>query len=127
MPKTINELQKPTESWTEIADNTIEIPFKDIPNRDKLASIRIEYLLNYNEKRFSYLTQNNTLNVRNGDLPNVIGVELVENPKREIVYRKIKGVIQNTSMVIVSTTKNKTMLPDYYREMLFEDSYALGK
>jgi hypothetical protein len=108
-------------------NNVIEIPFHDIPNHDKLAAIRIEYLLNYKEKRFGYLTENHTINVRNGDLPNVIGVELVENPKKEIVYRKIKAVIQNNTIVIVSTTKNKTMLPDYHEEIMFEDSYALDK
>lgn len=107
--------------------NEIKISFHDIPNHDKLAAIRIEYLLNDKEKRFGYLTENEILNLKKGDLSNIIGVEFIENPKKETVYRKIKGVIKNNAIVVVSTKKNKTTLPDYHREIMFENSYALDK
>ncbi|HTD97810.1 MAG TPA: hypothetical protein VK668_00920 [Mucilaginibacter sp.] len=108
-------------------NSVIEIPFQEIPNHNKLAAIRIEYLLNDKEKRYGFLTENKTLNIKNGDLPNVIGVELIENPRKEIVYRKIKAVIQNNTIIIVSTTKSKVTLPDYHEEIMFENSYALNK
>jgi hypothetical protein len=105
----------------------VEIPFQDIPNHDKLTAIRIEYLLNNKEKRFGYLTENKIIKIRNGDLSNIIGVEFVENPRKEIVYSKIIGVIQNNNLVIVSTTKSKTKVADYNKQMMFEDSYELNK
>ncbi|MFD1258719.1 hypothetical protein ACFQ3S_18070 [Mucilaginibacter terrae] len=108
-------------------NNEIEIPFQDILNRDKLAAVRIEYLLDNKQKRFSYLTQNGTVNIKESDLPNVIGVEFVENPKKEIVYRTIKGLVKNGAMVIVSTIKSKISLPDYHSEIMFEKSYTLDK
>lgn len=108
-------------------NNEIEISFQDISSIDKLAAIRIEYLLNDGQKRFGYLTQNNILNKKNGDLPNIIRVEFVENPKKEIVYRTIKGIVQNGALVIVSTAKSKVTLPDYHSEIMFEKSYALDK
>jgi hypothetical protein len=108
-------------------ENTLEIPFKDIPNLSQLASIRIEYQLDFAEKRYSYITEYNTVNVKQGDIPNVISVEFVEKPKREIVYRTIKGVIRADTLVIVSINKTKTVLPEYYRDIEFEDSYVLVK
>jgi len=108
-------------------NSVIEIPFQNIPNRNKLAAIRIEYLLNYKDRRFGYLTENKVINVGKGDLPNIIRVELIENPKKEIVYRKIKAVVKNNTIAIVSTRKSKTTLPDYHEEIMFESSYALDK
>ncbi|NCD71574.1 hypothetical protein [Mucilaginibacter agri] len=108
-------------------NNDLEISFQDISSIDKLAAIRIEYLLNKEQKRFGYLTQNKIVNIKNGDLPNIIRVELVENPKKEIVYRTIKGLVQNDSLVIVSTAKSKITLPDYHSEIMFEKSYTLDK
>ena len=108
-------------------NNELEISFQDISSIDKLAAIRIEYLLNDEQKRFGYLTQNKILNIKNGNLPNIIRVEFVENPKKEIVYRTIKGLLQNGALVIVSTKKNKIILPDYHSEIMFEKSYALDK
>jgi hypothetical protein len=109
------------------ANNMIEISFQEIPNRIKLAALRIECVLSSGEKRFGYLTENKILNLKNGDLSNIIGVEFVENPKKEIVHRTIKGVIRNNGLTVVSTTKTKTMLPDYHEEIMFENSYALNK
>jgi hypothetical protein len=108
-------------------NNELEISFQDISSIYKLAAIRIEYLLNDNQKRFGYLTQNKILNIKNGNLANIIKVEFVENPKKEIVYRTIKGLVQNGALVIVSTTKSKITLPDYHSEIMFEKSYALDK
>jgi hypothetical protein len=108
-------------------DNTLDIPFKSIPNLSKLAAIRIEYQLNYKEKRYSYLTENNMINIKIADIPNLINVEFVENPKKEIVHRTIKGVIKKDTLVIVSTSKTATTLPDYHGQIEFEDSYTLLK
>jgi len=109
------------------ADNSIIIPYKEVANLDKLAAIRIEYLLNYTEKRYNYLTENKTINVKQVDVPNIIDVEFLENPRKEIVYRTIKAVVKNETLKIVSSSKTKTILPDYYRDIEFEDSYTLNK
>ena len=108
-------------------NNTLQIPYSDIPNFSQLASIRIEYLLNGTEKRYDFLTENNTVNVKKGDIPNIIVVEFVEAPKKEVVYRTIKGIIQKGTLVIISATKTKINLPDYYPEIEFEDKYELRK
>ncbi|HKB43406.1 MAG TPA: hypothetical protein VKC90_03420 [Chitinophagaceae bacterium] len=108
-------------------NNSVVIPYKDIPNLDKLAAIRIEYLLNYTEKRYNYLTENKTINVKQRDIPNIIDVEFVERPKKEIVYRTIRAVVKNDTLRIVSSSKTKTILSDYYRDIEFENSYSLNK
>jgi hypothetical protein len=109
------------------SNNAITIAFKDIPNLDKLASIRVEYLLNYTEKRYNYLTENRAVNVKQGDIPNIINVEFLERPKKEIVYRTIRAVVKNDTLTIVSSSKTKTILPDYHRDIEFENSYSLNK
>lgn len=108
-------------------NNSLVIPYKDIPNLDKLAAIRIEYLLNYTEKRYNYLTENKTINVKQGNIPNIISVEFIERPLKEIVYRTIRAVVKNEILIIVSNSKTKTILPDYYRDIEFEESYTLDK
>ena len=109
------------------ANNSIVIFYKDIPNLDKLAAIRIEYLLNYTEKRYNYLTENKTINRKQGEVPNIIEVEFIEKPKKEIVYRTIRAVVKNDILRIVTISKTKTILSDYYRNIKFEDSYTLSK
>lgn len=108
-------------------NNELEISFQDISSIDNLTAIRIEYLLNNEQKRFGYLTQNKILNIKNGDLPNIIRVEFVENPRKEIVYRTIKGVARDNILVIFSTSKSKITLPDYHGDIKFEADYTLDK
>lgn len=120
-------IDSPEKTFSLDANNSIIIPFKDIPNLNKLAAIRIEYLLNYTEKRYNYLTENKTINVKQVDVPNIIDVEFLERPKKEIVYRAIKAVVKNDTLKIISSSKTKIILPDYYRDIEFEDSYSLNK
>ena len=120
-------IDSPEKIFTLNENNSIVIPYKDIPNFDKLAAIRIEYLLNYTEKRYNYLTENKTINRKEGDVPNLIEVEFVEKPKKEIVYRTITAFVKNDLLKIISNSKTKTVLPDYYRDIEFEDSYSLTK
>jgi hypothetical protein len=120
-------LENPETNFTLTADNSVIIPFADIPNLHKLASIRVEYLLNFTEKRFNFLTENKAVNVKQADIPNIINVEFVEKPKKEIVYRTIKSVVKDGNLKILSITKTKVNLPDYYRDIEFEDSYELSK
>lgn len=120
-------LENPETNFTLTADNSVIIPFANIPNLDKLASIRVEYLLNFTEKRFDFLTENKTANVKQADIPNIIDVEFIEKPKREIVYRTIKSIVKENKLIILSTTKTKVNLPDYHSDIEFEDSYALNK
>lgn len=107
--------------------NNIEIRFKDIPNLDKLASIRIEYQLSSSEKRYDYITENKTVNVREKDIPNVVEIEFVEEPKKEIVYRTTIGKLEGEKLEIVSNIKTKTSLPEYLGEISFEKYYELRK
>lgn len=120
-------IDSPEKVFTLNENNSVVISYKDIPNLDKLAAIRIEYLLNYTEKRYNYLTENKTINRKEGDVPNIIEVEFVEKPKKEIVYRTIKAVVKSDTLKIVSSSKTKIILPDYYRDIEFEDSYSLNK
>ena len=120
-------IDSPEKTFSLDKNNSVVISYKDIPNLDKLAALRIEYLLNYTEKRYSYLTENKTINVKQGDVPNIIDVEFLEKPKKEIVYRTIKAVVKNDTLKIVSSSKTKAILPDYYRDVEFEDSYSLNK
>lgn len=120
-------IDSPETIFTLDENNSVVISYKDIPNLDKLAASRIEYLLNYTEKRYNYLTENKTINRKEGEVPNIIEVEFVERPKKEIVYRTIKAIVQNDTLRIISSSKTKTELPDYFREIEFEDSYSLNK
>ena len=107
--------------------NTLQIPFKSIPYFNQLASIKIEYQLNAKDKRSGYLTTNNTVNLRHGDIPNIINVQFVEVPKKETVYRTFKGVFKGNTIVIVSGDKTRCTLPDYWQDLEFESSYILTK
>lgn len=107
--------------------NTIEIPYADVPNRQHLASIRIEYYLNSQEKRYGWITEYNVLNVKKGDVPNVVEVEFVKTPKRETVHRTIKAIIDDEVLKILSSTKTRASLPDFYPEMHLADKYYLRK
>lgn len=120
-------LENPEKIFKLGADNSVIIPYTDIPNFDKLASIRVEYLLNFTEKRFNFLTENKIANVKQAEIPNIINVEFVEKPKKEIVYRTIKSIVKDENLIILSTIKTKVNLPDYHRDIEFEDSYALSK
>jgi hypothetical protein len=122
-----SELQDVDKMFTLNPDNTLEIPFKNIPNLNKLASIEIKYQLNGTEERYGYLTQNKIANIKKGDLPNIIDVEFVHKPQKEIVYRTIKGVMQQGTLAIVSSTKTKSMFPDYQPDIELEETYELSK
>ncbi|MFP5043123.1 hypothetical protein, partial [Parasediminibacterium sp. JCM 36343] len=120
-------IESPEKIFALDVNNSVVISYKDIPNFDKLASIRIEYLLNYTEKRYNYLTENKTFNVRQRDIPNIINVEFVERPQKHIVYRTIRAIVKNDTLRINSISKTQTILPDYYSDIEFEDSYSLNK
>ncbi len=120
-------IDSPEKTFVLNANNSVVIPYTDIPRMDILAALRIEYFLNGTEKRYTYLTENNVINVRKLEVPNIIDVEFVERPGEEMVYRTIKAVVKTDTLKIVSSSKTKTVLPDYSREILFEDSYTLKK
>lgn len=106
-------------------DNSIEIPFVDIPNLEKLAAIRIEYQLNPSEKRFAYITENKIINRKENDIPNIVDIEFVEFPKIEIVYRTTIGKIKNEQLEIISSSLTKSSLPYYLEEIGFEKYYKI--
>lgn len=102
---------------------SLKILFSDIPNRKKLASIRYEYFLPNGEKRYGYIIENQTVNEKESDLPNQIGIILVEKPKKEIIYRVTKAILLDDKLKIISKEKNKSDLPDYTGEIEFKDFY----
>lgn len=108
-------------------DNSIEFPFEEIPNHDKLASIRIEYNLSSSEKRDGYITESKAVNVKVKDIPNIVEIEFVEQPKKEMVYRTTIGKLVGDKLEIVSSSKTKTSLPEYLTEIEFEKYYELRK
>jgi len=121
------QLEDPEKTVQLNAENALVIPFKEVPYLSDLAAIRIEYLLDFKEKRYCYLTQNETVNKKKADLPNNINVEFVETPKKEMVYRTIKMVIRKDNLIVVSSSKTKINLPDHHRDIEFETSYGLNK
>jgi hypothetical protein len=108
------------------SENIIKIPFSEIPNYESLASIRIEYMLNGNKKRYGYLTENEILNEKEKEIPNRIKIEFVEKIKAETINRTIKGIIKNDLLKILETTQNKSKLPDYTEKITFEKEYKLN-
>lgn len=108
-------------------DNSIEIPFEKIPNHDQLASIRIEYYLSASEKRYTYITEGQILNVKEKDIPNIVEIEFLEQPLKEMVYRTTIGKLEGDKLEIVSSVKTKTSLPEYLTEIEFEKYYELSK
>lgn len=120
------ELKDVPGNFTLNADNTIEIPFRDIPSYQQLSSIKIDYLLN-SSKRNDYLTTNQYINVKKHDIPNLISVVFVENPKKDTIYRITKGVIRDGKLFIISTQKSTSILKDYGQDLTFEDGYLPEK
>jgi hypothetical protein len=104
-------------------DFNIKIQFNDIPNRKKLASIRYKYFLPNGEKRYGYITENQTVNKKESELPNQIGIIFVEKPKKEIIYRITKAILIDDRIKIISKEKNKSDLPDYTGEIEFKEVY----
>ncbi|TDU33696.1 hypothetical protein BXY82_3153 [Gelidibacter sediminis] len=104
-------------------DFSLKIPYNQIPNRKNLASIRFEYFLPNGEKRNGYITENQTVNVKEKDLPNYIGITLIEKPKKEIIYRITKAILIDNKIKIISKEKSKTNLPDYTEDIEFKEIY----
>lgn len=107
--------------------NTLKIPFTSIPYFNQLASLKIEYQLNDDDVRSGYLTTNKTVNLRHDDIPNIINVRFIVVPRKEVVYRTIKGVFKGNSIIIVSSDKTRCSLPEYWQDIEFESSYILTK
>ncbi|MBP6455092.1 MAG: hypothetical protein KA275_00075 [Chitinophagaceae bacterium] len=105
--------------------NSIEIPFANIPNHDKLASIRVEYLLNSRGKRFDFITESNIINQKLGTIPNITDFEMVEIPKGEKVFVLIKGKINKDTLEIISSEKTTSTNRDWKDEMKFKRFYLL--
>jgi len=108
-------------------ENLIEIPFTEIPNQNKLASIYIEYLLSASEKRYACITEGSFPNIKDKDIPNIVEIEFVEKPIKEIVYRTTIGKLEGEKLEIVSSTKTKTSFPEFLTEISFEKYYELRK
>jgi len=101
----------------------IEIPFTNIPNLKDLASIRYELILPNNHKRYGYITENNTVNKKQKDLQNCIEVTLVEQPKKETIFRVTKAILMDGKLKVISSSKTKSYLPDYMSELVFKEVY----
>ena len=109
------------------SDNEIKIPFAQIPNHSKLASIGIEYYLDEKRKRIGYITENKFANVRMVEVPNMVTIQFKENPQKEIIERTNIGVISGDTLTIISSFKTKSILPDYHRKLIFKANYKLAK
>lgn len=109
------------------SDNNLQIPFKDIPNLDDLASIRIEYSLSNDEKRSGYITESEITNIKEKNIPNIVTIEFVEKPQKETIYRTTTGKFVNKQLEIISISKTKAKLPDYFNDITFEKMYELLK
>ncbi len=104
---------------------SLKIPFENIPNREELASFRYEYELTNGDKRYGYITENNTVNVKEKKLPNFIEVTIVENPKKETIYRTTKAIIDEKKLKIISIERTESDLPDHIKNIAFKESYGI--
>ncbi|MBL87861.1 MAG: hypothetical protein CMO82_14555 [Winogradskyella sp.] len=104
-------------------DFSLKIPFKNIPNINKLATIRFIYYLGNGEKRFGFISADETPTEKEKELPNMIEVTLIEQPEKEIVKRITKGIFIDDEIKIISTQKNKTKLKDETPELIFKEFY----
>jgi hypothetical protein len=104
-------------------DFSLKIPFENIPNINNLASIRFLYYLENGEKRFGFISADDTLTEKEKDLPNFIEVTLIEQPEKEIVKRITKGILIDDKIKIISTHKSKTKIKDETPELIFKEFY----
>ena len=104
-------------------DFSLKIPFENIPNINKLASIRFLYYLENGEKRFGFISADDTLTEKEKDLPNLIEVTIIEQPEKEIVKRITKAILSDNRIKIISSQKNSTHLADETSELVFKDFY----
>jgi hypothetical protein len=104
-------------------DFSLEIPFKNIPNQKKLASIRFDYYLPNGEKRYGYITENQFINYKESEIPNQIEIKFIEKPKEELINRVTKATLIDDRIKIISTQMNKSDLPDYMTKIEFKDVY----
>ncbi|NRD24896.1 hypothetical protein HNV10_16700 [Winogradskyella litoriviva] len=104
-------------------DFSLKIPFENIPNIDKLASIRFLYYLENGEKRFEFISADETVTIKEKVLPNWIEVTLIEQPEKEIVKRITKAILIDNKIRIISSKKNNTNLADETPELIFKEFY----
>ena len=104
-------------------DFSLKIPFENIPNINKLASIRFLYYLENGEKRFGFISADDTITEKEKDLPNLIEVTFIEQPEKEIVNRITKAILIDDRIKIISSQKNNTNLADETSELIFKDYY----
>ena len=104
---------------------SLKIPFENIPNIKKLASIHFLYYLENGEKRFGFISEDETLTIKEKELPNIIEVTLIEQPEKEIVKRITKGILIDDKIKIISTHKNKPKLKDETPELIFKEFYVI--
>lgn len=108
-------------------NNTLHIPFSEIPNHKQLASIKIEYWLNDKEKREDYITESILVNLRRGDLPNIIHCLIIEKPRTEQIKYELKGLIEDENLRIVSFRKTESDIKDLHGQFIFQNIYHLGE
>ncbi|MBW8524218.1 hypothetical protein [Chryseobacterium chendengshani] len=105
-------------------NGNIEISFSKIPNQTKLASLRFE--TNYDDRKiYGYLTENETVNKKISELPNIITIIIREKPLKETVIRTVSAIKKNDELQIISVYKTSGSLPDYNKELKLEKSYKL--
>ena len=97
--------------------------FENIPNINKLASIRFLYYLENGEKRFGFISADETITDKEKDLPNLIKVTFIEQPEKEIVKRITKAIFIDDMIRIISTKKTNTHLADETPELIFKEFY----
>jgi hypothetical protein len=78
------------------SNNTIQIPFTDIPYFKNLSAIRIEYELNLKETRYNYLTQNNPLNNKKATYQTLSMSNLLNSRKRRWCIGRSKVLFKKT-------------------------------
>jgi len=101
----------------------IELPFSDVPNQDKLASFKIDLNPNTSRKISSYFTTSEIANIKTNELPNIINIIFIANPKTEVITRITKGVIDKSTIRIISSNSDYS-LKNYSDILLFKKNYG---
>lgn len=114
-------------NYTIDSNDAVKILFRDIPNQDKVANLRIEYQFTPSDRRYQYITENNTINVKKGSVPNFIEIEFIEGPKKAIVSRTTKFLKKDNRLFFISSFRTRTEMKDYNRTIEFEPMYTLEK
>ncbi len=117
-----SKLKEISKTYTIGTNYSIEIPYEEVENRNELSSFKIVLNQNTSWIIWNYFTVNDFTNKKEIELPNIIDITFIANPKKEKVTRKTKGIINENGILIISSN-SKSNLENYSDLILFKQNY----